>query len=153
MSTIAKIGPAIIEAVVINMVTKPIFGSVHNQPVHENHCSFVFSFYRTYRTCGVTVARVFLAVPFELYQPDIVFGVNFCELAVGKRDFTVIAEAVFINRKLISRPVVPLDTVLVYVTELAAGIAFLDDGPAGLAGIGIEGRRVFQTMQPMRKPA
>lgn len=69
---------------------------------------------------------------------------------MSQRDFAVIAEMVCINRKLISRPVVPIDTVLVYVTELAAGITFLDARPAGLAGIGIEGGRVFQTMQPAR---
>ena len=87
-----------------------------------------------------------MAVPSELWEPDVVFGVDLCELALCERDFAVVAEAVGVDEQVVFWPVVCPNRVFLGVAELATYIVIFDDGPAGLAGIGVEERGIFYAM-------
>lgn len=69
--------------------------------------------------------------------------VDLCESSLCERYFAVVAESVFIDLEVISGPAVLLDSVLFGEAEAPAYIIVPDDGPAGEAGIWVEGGGVF----------
>ena len=94
-----------------------------------------------------------MAVPAELREPEVVFGVDFCEFSLGERDFAVVAELVFIDGQLVPRPMVGLYGIFIGEAELAADIIILDDWPAGLAGVASEGGGILYAVQSVCKKA
>jgi hypothetical protein len=74
-------------------------------------------------------------------------GVDLCELALCEGDFAVVAEAVSIDGQGVFWPVVFFNGIVVGVAELAAGVIFFYGGPAGLAGVAVDGRGVFDAIQ------
>lgn len=95
---------------------------------------------------GVDCVFVSFTVPSELCQPDVVFRVDFCEPALGKRDFAVVAELVSIYWQLVPWPVVLLNMIFIREAEAPAYIVLFDGRPACQAGLLVEDRGIFYTI-------
>ena len=128
----------------IDVVADEVRRGVHNESVHED----------SFRAAGpgdvsdgVDCVFIYLAVPSELREPDVVLGVDFCEAALGKVDFAVVAEAVGIYRQVVSGPVVSVYFYTIGVTEAAANIGGFYPRPAGTTGIAVEVRGVFYAVE------
>jgi len=88
---VAKVGPAIVQAVVVDMVADQMRGRIGNQSVHEDSFRFTVDGNGPHGVDGFQVA---FAMPSKLRKPDIILRVNFSISALGQRDFAVIAKPV-----------------------------------------------------------
>ncbi len=77
---VAKVGFAIVQAVVIDMVADQMRRRIGNQSVHEDSFGFVGNGNGPHGVDGFQIA---LAVPSKLRKPDIIFQVNFSVSALG----------------------------------------------------------------------
>lgn len=147
---VAKVGAAIVQAVVIDVVTDKMLGRFGNQPVHKNSPGFTGHGDSSH---GINSFDITLAVPAKLRQPYVIFGIDFRVSAPGERDFAVIAEFISVNRQLVFRPVVGTDMFRLPVAKTAAYIFAFDDGPAGQAGLRNNRGRIFNAMQQILNSA
>ncbi len=89
----AEVGPAIVQAVVVDVVAEHAIRNINNKIVHIGVFSRLF-FAICERVYGIAGAGAFAEVPFVLHQPVVIFGVNYGEFASCQGDFSKgIAEA------------------------------------------------------------
>jgi len=137
---------SVIEAIAVYMVAHKGFGRGGEEAMHKD--GLLAGFVVPWAIAGGIrfFAGPGLTEPFELREPEVIFGVNFCEPPFSERDFAVIAEQVSIDGQLVPRPVVGVDGIIIREAELAAYIVLFDDRPAGLARIKLNGRGVLDAM-------
>ena len=141
---VAQVGLAVVLAVVVDVVADQAVGRVHDLAVHVNPLGAAVDLDGAH---GVDRVRADLGAPAELRQPDVVLGIDLREPALAQRDAAVIAELVVVDGQVVPRPVVGGERAAVGAAELAADVRGVDAGPAGLAGGGVEHRRIPQAVQ------
>ena len=141
---VAKILFSVVEAIVVYVVADKMRGGIGEKAVHKDSFRFAGAYYGA---GGVDCRFIYLAVPAELREPDIVFGVNLCELTFRKRDFAIIAEAVGVNGQVAFRPAVFIQGIPIGVAEAAAYIIVFDSRPARVACAAVEDGWIFYAVQ------
>ena len=128
----------------IDVVADEVVGSAGDLPVHID--SFRLAVLGDYAD-GVGGGPVDFAVPAELRELRIVFGVNLCGPALSERDEAVISEVVGVDWEDVLGGGVVGDVISKGEAEPATDIVTFDDWPASPAGIEGEDRWIKQAMQ------
>ncbi len=135
---------SIFQAIVIDVVADEMVGSAGDLPVHID--SFRLVVVCDYAD-GVGGGPVDFAVPAELRELRIVFGVNLCGPALSERDEAVITEVVGVDWEAVLRGGVVGDVMSKGEAEPATDIVAFDDWPASPVGIEGEDGWIKQAMQ------
>jgi len=131
---VAEVGLAIVQAVVVDVVADHAGRRVHQKAVQVDALGPALYLDRPH---GIDRILVDFAVPAELRQPDIVLRIDLDEQALGQRDLTVVAEAVGVDRQVVTRPTVRFKGTAVAATKAAADVRRLDARPPRAARRGL----------------